>query len=228
MRILSVKKKLSSIAHINDVWEKLVPGSPRRTFPKGRVLDLHKDMDFNGKPGLYYIISGMLRLSYMGMEGEERTLLYAGPGVLLNVPSVLANDFGDSVATCMARTEVAIFDAELLSDMEFARNHPELMINLVHTLCQHLVMHSQRLADASLENTVSRLCRIIRELSQGSSESSPNITQQELAYLLGIHRATLTRAIAKLRQMKVIGKFTKKELQILDPGLLEELAGSRE
>lgn len=223
----SVSRKLSSISGVNNVWAKLLPDAKRRIFARGSVLDVARDITIQGHPGFYYIVSGLIRLSYIGLAGEERTILYAGPGVLLNVPTLLANDSDDTLATCVETTEIAIFDAALLHDVEFARNNPELMLNLVHTLCSHLVIHSQRLADAALENTISRLCRIIRELAPGRTSANPNITQQELALLLGIHRATLTRSLSRLRRMGVIGKFTKKELEVLNPALLEELAGSR-
>lgn len=223
----ATRNKLSYINGINAVWAKQIPASIRRSFPKGRVLDIERDMRIGDRTGFYYIISGLIRLAYIGMGGEERTLLYAGEGVLLNVPSILTNDFGDSVATCMEKTEIAIFDANLLSDIDFARENPELMLNLIHTLSFHLVMHSQRLAETSLENTISRLCSIIQEMASENGPIKPNFTQQELALILGIHRATLTRALTRLRNMGVIGKFTKRELEILDPVLLGELAGKR-
>ena len=51
------------------------------------------------------------------------------------------------------------------------------------------------------------------------------MTQQELALLLGMHRTTLTRILCRLREMNVLGRFTRHELRILDRVRLEELAG---
>ena len=48
---------------------------------------------------------------------------------------------------------------------------------------------------------------------------------RELALLLGMHRTTLTRILCRLREMNVLGRFTRHELRILDRVRLEELAG---
>ena len=46
-----------------------------------------------------------------------------------------------------------------------------------------------------------------------------------VALLLGMHRTTLTRILCRLREMNVLGRFTRHELRILDRVRLEELAG---
>lgn len=165
-----------------------------------------------------------MRVSYVGSEGEERPILYAGPGTLLNVPSVIANDFSNSLAECVLPTEIAILDSGLITDPAFVKKYPELMINLVHSLCVHMVIHTQRLADDSLYGTLTQVCRVLREISSGREHCAPGLSQQELARLLGVHRATLTRAIFRLRGLGIIGKFTRNELEILDPHRLCKLA----
>lgn len=214
----------STVEGLNEPWAALLPGAPRKQFPAGAPLDLGRDVLFRGRPGLYYVIRGRVRVSYVGSEGEERPVLYAGPGTLLNVSSVIADDFSNSLAECVLPTEIAILDPALITDPEFVRKYPELMINLVRSLCVHMVIHTQRLADASLCGTVAQVCRVLREISSGRERCAPGITQQELARLLGVHRATLTRALFRLRGLGIIGKFTRKELEILDPGRLSELA----
>ena len=185
-------------------------------------------MKEDGRPCFYYILSGRIRLSYVGRGGEERTILYAGPGSLMNVPSVVADDVKNTVVTCMEAAEVALFDAAILTDTRFAAEHPDLMINLVQSLCVHLVIHSQRLAEQALADSLSQVCRVVCELAErhgGSDRFAPGMTQQELALLLGMHRTTLTRILCRLREMNVLGRFTRHELRILDRVRLEELAG---
>lgn len=146
----------------------------------------------------------------------------------MNVPSVVADDVKNTVVTCMEAAEVALFDAAILTDTRFAAEHPDLMINLVQSLCVHLVIHSQRLAEQALADSLSQVCRVVCELAErhgGSDRFAPGMTQQELALLLGMHRTTLTRILCRLREMNVLGRFTRHELRILDRVRLEELAG---
>lgn len=103
------------------------------------------------------------------------------------------------------------------------------MINLVQSLCVHLVIHSQRLAEQALRIPFRRCavwCANWRKLPpEEATRFAPGMTQQELALLLGMHRTTLTRILCRLREMNVLGRFTRHELRILDRVRLEELAG---
>lgn len=75
-------------------------------------------------------------MAYVGANGEERTILYAGAGTLMNVPTIIAGDIKNTVVTCTERVEAAIFDAVLLTDRAFAAAHPDLLLNLIHSLCR--------------------------------------------------------------------------------------------
>lgn len=224
----SIFRKQSTVTGLNRIWQRLLPLARIRKFPRGSLLDISANLDFRGKPGFYYIMSGKVRLSYMDQDGNERTILYAGPGSLMNIPSIMADDLADTFARCIGETQIAIFDAELLASEDFVARNPDLMLNLVQSLCVHLVIHTQRLAESYLANTLGQVCRWVLELAQhngGRTRLVPNITQQELALLLGIHRTTLTRALARLRKQDVLGKFTKSSLVITDMEKLRQIAG---
>lgn len=186
----------------------------------------HRRFEYGIALFLLYL-SGTVRLAYVGANGEERTILYAGAGTLMNVPTIIAGDIKNTVVTCTERVEAAIFDAGLLTDRAFAAAHPDLLLNLIHSLCIHLVIHSQHLGDASLVGTMGHVCRVFQEMSQkygGRPRFSPDMTQQELAALLGIHRTTLTRILCRLKALNIIEKYTKNDLHILDMEALDRLA----
>ena len=117
----------------------------RRVFPKRHTIDVSN----TESPYFYYILSGTVRLAYVGANGEERTILYAGAGTLMNVPTIIAGDIKNTVVTCTERVEAAIFDAGLLTDRAFAAARPDLLLNLIHSLCRmglprHERHHQQR------------------------------------------------------------------------------------
>lgn len=103
--------KGSTVGRLNSPWERVLHLASRRAFRKGQTIDIGAGMKEDGRPCFYYILSGRIRLSYVGRGGEERTILYAGPGSLMNVPSVVADDVKNTVVTCMEAAEVALFDA---------------------------------------------------------------------------------------------------------------------
>ena len=143
--------KSSRVSDLNTPWEQVLHLASRRVFPKRHTIDVSN----TESPYFYYILSGTVRLAYVGANGEERTILYAGAGTLMNVPTIIAGDIKNTVVTCTERVEAAIFDAGLLTDRAFAAAHPDLLLNLIHSLCIHLVIHSQHLGDASLRNIIS-------------------------------------------------------------------------
>ena len=215
--------KSSRVSDLNTPWEQVLHLASRRVFPKRHTIDVSN----TESPYFYYILSGTVRLAYVGANGEERTILYAGAGTLMNVPTIIAGDIKNTVVTCTERVEAAIFDAGLLTDRAFAAAHPDLLLNLIHSLCIHLVIHSQHLGDASLVGTMGHVCRVFQEMSQkygGRPRFSPDMTQQELAALLGIHRTTLTRILCRLKALNIIEKYTKNDLHILDMEALDRLA----
>ena len=231
--------KSSRVSDLNTPWAQVLHLASRRVFPKRHTIDVSN----TESPYFYYILSGTVRLAYVGANGEERTILYAGAGTLMNVPTIIAGDIKNTVVTCTERVEAAIFDAGLLTDRAFAAAHPDLLLNLIHSLCRmglprherhhqqrregHLVIHSQHLGDASLVGTMGHVCRVFQEMSQkygGRPRFSPDMTQQELAALLGIHRTTLTRILCRLKALNIIEKYTKNDLHILDMEALDRLA----
>lgn len=224
----SMLMKSSRVSNLNTPWARVLHLAERRCFRRNQLIDVAASG--TATPYFYYIVSGTVRLSYVGAGGEERTILYAGPGTLMNVPSVLAEDVENTMVVCTEDVDAAIFDAALLTDAAFAAAHPDLMLNLVHSLCIHLVIHSQHLGDASLAGSLGHVCRIFWEMSEkcgGKTRFSPDMTQQELAALLGIHRTTLTRILCRLRGMGVVARYTKRDLHILNPDRLAALAADR-
>jgi|GEM_PF-839828 len=141
----AILMKSSRVSDLNTPWEQVLHLASRRVFPKRHTIDVSN----TESPYFYYILSGTVRLAYVGANGEERTILYAGAGTLMNVPTIIAGDIKNTMVTCTERVEAAIFDAGLLTDRAFAAAHPDLLLNLIHSLCRmglprHERHHQQR------------------------------------------------------------------------------------
>ncbi|MFQ8736370.1 MAG: TRAP transporter large permease subunit [Bilophila wadsworthia] len=126
------------------------PGHRCCTSPPGASSQAAHHRRFEYGIALFLLYPfGTVRLAYVGANGEERTILYAGAGTLMNVPTIIAGDIKNTVVTCTERVEAAIFDAGLLTDRAFAAAHPDLLLNLIHSLCRmglprHERHHQQR------------------------------------------------------------------------------------
>lgn len=60
--------KSSRVSDLNTPWEQVLHLASRRVFPKRHTIDVSN----TESPYFYYILSGTVRLAYVGANGEER------------------------------------------------------------------------------------------------------------------------------------------------------------
>lgn len=214
----------ASVGGMNTVWERMLHLARPRVYPKGCPLLLAGEAltDF------YYLARGKLRIIHGAESGRERSMLYIGGGNLFNEASALAGfDNPDSQMICLEESEIWRFKGGLLHDPAFVRAHPELVINLMISLStKTLTMHAS-LSNTGNSSSLAQVSRFLLGLSRAHGNSrnfKPGMTQQELATLLGLHRATLVRTINHLKNAGVIAGFTKNSLRISDLEALRRLA----
>lgn len=59
--------KSSRVSDLNTPWEQVLHLASRRVFPKRHTFDVSN----TESPYFYYILSGTVRLAYVGANGEE-------------------------------------------------------------------------------------------------------------------------------------------------------------
>ena len=79
--------------HLNTPWEQVLHLASRRVFPKRHTIDVSN----TESPYFYYTFRGPYGWPMSGANGEERTILYAGAGTLMNVPTIIAGDIKNTV-----------------------------------------------------------------------------------------------------------------------------------
>jgi len=196
-----VYSKVSKVGGTCSCWAEVRHLGTTRIFEKHQIIDVSDEGYF------FYIHSGRVKVTYLERNGQEMTLLLAEAGSLLNIVAQFVAGDKPPLLTCMERTEVVILDGSLLTDTDFVSRHPEQIISLLATLAFRLEIHSQQASDSSLLTTLSYLCRVFWDIySKGGGEYTldPNMTQQELADLLGVNRTTITRSLHRLRQQGIL------------------------
>ena len=211
-----------SLNGVNSPWEQILHLASRYAYPKGRLLLL----DDRAIRDFYYIEHGRLRITYASKGGQERAMLEIRRGTIFNEASALVGyDNPDTQYLCLEDTVLWRFDGGLLTDSAFVREHPEQIINLMRSLGgKTLTMHEQ-LSYTGTSRALIQLGRYLLRSVQthGGPTFRPDLTQQELAAALGIHRATLVRCIRTLRERGILGAFTRSRLEIIDLTALKAL-----
>ena len=209
---------------VNKPWEVMLPEGRKLTVRGPSLFE-----PFGDRLDFYYLASGIILVMHADMEGNERATLRIGPGSLFNEGPALAGfDAPDSPFLCQTDCIVYGFSHTLLHDPAFVAARPGLIINLMRGLGVKLLMYHTSLSNFVGVSAVARVSRFLCALARRrrSLAFDPGMTQEDLATLLGMHRATLVRALRELRRQGALLRFTKHRVEIGDMELLHQLAGT--
>lgn len=213
--------RIGHVADLNREWEDVLHFAVKVVYPKDAVIPHQKAR------GMYYLSKGSVAISYTSSCGRERLTLCIEPGCLFNEARTLSGYNPGGRFVCTSDVVVWRFPEHLLENADFVREHPVQIANLLRSMGVKMLIHYTFLADMGTGSHVVHVCRFILSLARKNNNSTTfpcRMTQQEVADLLGIHRATLARALQRLRQSGVITSFTSRKVQISDWNLLVSLA----
>lgn len=217
--------------HLCPSWDRVRHLATRQVYPKGAlILDMEAPAD-----GVYYVHSGQVDTILYTLDGPEKVLYCIGAGCVFGEASCFSTGVTGE-ASVWARTPCTVyFFSRATVEGAIAREHPALLIELAGLLGHIVRMYGIWLQDSLSQDYFVRVCRIldyfIRWKRPGLPAGSPEVlirsdlTQGDIAKLLGIHRVTVTKAVARLKELGVIRHFTKTELDVADYQALRRLAG---
>lgn len=208
-------KKGLFLEEINSPWREILHKGRKHVFPKG-----HREVC--GGEQFYLIISGLVRLDFMGRVSSSGASLYMGPGCLFNeIPALQAARTSQVGFFCTMPTEAWAFNADLLYDEEFISEYPRLIGNLMQSLAEKTSELFLYLMYARGASSLSRICATLLHLT---NNERLKMAQCEMAMMLGLHPTTVARHMRHLREEGIIGTFTKNRLEVLDLPALQKLA----
>ena len=167
------------------------------SLPRGRVV-------FNeGESGdsLYVVLSGKIKLSRRAPDGRENVLAVMGPSDQFGELSVF--DPGPRTATATAVTDVKLARMPQTVLRPWIEAHPEVGKRLLHVLARRLRRTNDSVADLIFTDVPGRVAKALLQMADrfGSRDSDGlrvrhDLTQEELAQLVGASRETVNKALA--------------------------------
>lgn len=214
--------RIAHVADLNRPWEEILDYATKSVYPKGAEIP-HLKIG-----GIFYLARGSVNLFYTSSCGRERLTLCINAGCLFNEARTVAGYTPEGRYVCTSPSEIWRFPKRLLEDHDFIRKHPAQIANLVRSMGVKMLIHYTFLADMGTGSHEVHLCRFILTLARMNKNKTLfpcGMTQQEVANLLGIHRATLARVLQRLKRLGLIASFTSRNIQITDWNRLVALAG---
>jgi len=150
---------------------------------------------------LYIIISGKIKLTKAAPDGRENLLSVHGPGEMFGELSLFDPVPRTASATAVTDTELAGLAHEDVRGWLSTR--PEVSMHLLQALAQRLRRINEVKADLVFTDVPGRVAKALLDLAErfGVQNSdgiqvNHDLTQEELAQLVGASRETVNKALA--------------------------------
>ncbi|QPK79328.1 Crp/Fnr family transcriptional regulator [Corynebacterium lizhenjunii] len=166
-------------------------------FPRGATIFEE------GEPGdrLYIITSGKIKLARHAPDGRENLLTVMGPSDMFGELSIFDPGPRTSSAVCVTEVHAATMNSEMLK--QWVADHPAIAQQLLRVLARRLRRTNANLADLIFTDVPGRVAKTLLQLANrfGSQEGGAlrvnhDLTQEEIAQLVGASRETVNKALA--------------------------------
>ncbi|MEO6791954.1 MAG: Crp/Fnr family transcriptional regulator [Ornithinibacter sp.] len=156
-----------------------------------------------GDPGdrLYVIGEGKIKLGRSSSDGRENLLAILGPGEMFGELSLFDPGPRTATATAIAETQVLSMSHQQLG--EFLRERPGVATTLLAALARRLRRTNESLADLVFTDVPGRVAKALLDLAGRFGRPvdegvmvAHDLTQEELAQLVGASRETVNKALA--------------------------------
>jgi CRP/FNR family transcriptional regulator, cyclic AMP receptor protein len=150
---------------------------------------------------LYVIGEGKIKLGLTSADGRENLLAILGPGEMFGELSLFDPGPRTATATAIAETQLLALGHEDLDS--FLLGRPAVAANLLTALARRLRRANETLADLVFTDVPGRVAKALLDLSirfgrpaEDGILVAHDLTQEELAQLVGASRETVNKALA--------------------------------
>ncbi|MFZ9284182.1 MAG: Crp/Fnr family transcriptional regulator [Candidatus Nanopelagicales bacterium] len=160
-----------------------------------------------GDPGdrLYVVMHGKVKLGSQADDGRENMFAVLGPGEMFGELSLF--DPSPRQANAVALTDVTLLGLANESLQPWLTGRPEVAIGLLRALARRMRKTHGSLSDLVFTDVPGRVAKALIELAKKFGEHQDNgvrvnhdLTQEELAQLVGASRETVNKALADFAQ----------------------------
>jgi CRP/FNR family cyclic AMP-dependent transcriptional regulator len=164
---------------------------------KGTILFAEGD----GGDQLYVIAEGKLKLGTSSGDGRENLLSILGPGEMFGELSLF--DPGPRTSTATAVTDAKLLSLGQEKLLPWLVENPKVSLQLLASLAQRLRRTNEAVGDLVFSDVPGRVAKALIDLGERFGKKTEeglfvhhDLTQEELAQLVGASRETVNKALA--------------------------------
>ncbi|WP_040313063.1 Crp/Fnr family transcriptional regulator [Gleimia coleocanis] len=156
-----------------------------------------------GDPGtrLYIITEGKVKLGHTSIDGRENLLAVLGPGEIIGELTLF--DPGPRSTTATAVSPVTLLHLDHADLVTTLYNNPSMSKHMLRALARRLRRTNESLADLVFSDVPGRVAKALLDLAERFGSNTENgvhvphdLTQEELAQLVGASRETVNKSLA--------------------------------
>ena len=193
-----VLRKAPLFAALDDGSASALQGSMSRvSMRRGDVVFAEGDLGDR----LYVVADGKVKLGRTATDGRENLLAILGPGEMFGELSLFDPGARTATATAVAETQLIALGHEDLNT--FLSGRPAVATTMLAALARRLRRTNEALSDLVFTDVPGRVAKALLDLSNRFGRSSEegilvahDLTQEELAQLVGASRETVNKALA--------------------------------
>ncbi|MCE5324984.1 MAG: Crp/Fnr family transcriptional regulator [Planctomycetaceae bacterium] len=194
-----------------------------------RVQKVHKGQMFfsPGQPAdrFFAVLEGRVKIFIVSPRGDEQTLHLYGPGSTFGEAAMLRG--GDFPAYAEATTDSRVLVISRQSLRAALTRNADLALGMMAGLSAKLHEFNRLIEELSLKEVPARLAGVLLRQARAAGKKTFKLahTKRELAAQIGTVSETLSRALAKLKSLKLIA-VKGSQITVLDLHGLEALASA--
>lgn len=181
-----------------------------KTYSKGTVVFFQRDEPDK----LFFIMEGIVKLSFCKDSGEERITEFINGGRFLGAPDFFCRSTYGITATAHTNVKMISFSEEQVK--ELLEKDQEFSHSLAYSLSRETQAMGRQLVGETFLPAVARIGAALHNLKvqigipagDGLRVIVP-VTQSELAFFVGCNRVTVTKALNQLYDENLIEKKAK-------------------
>lgn len=183
----------------------------RKVYNEGEIIFSQGDR----AEKMFLVKAGRIKLSKLTYEGDEIILDFRKSGDFLG-EYILTETFEYPVtATCVERSLICGFTKNNFEKLVL--EYPQIGLKVIKNLCKHIEILTAKQEVLAIKNIEDKLYNLLLNIARFHGKQSKEgiiidipLTHEELGFLIGAHRVSITRALKLLKDKKVIFQRNKK------------------
>ncbi|MCB2191554.1 MAG: Crp/Fnr family transcriptional regulator [Deltaproteobacteria bacterium] len=190
--------------------EALSQAAQRRRYQKGETIF------YQGEPArrMFLLKAGRVKLCKVTAEGNELILDFRAGGDFLGEGMLTSEEEFPLSAVCLEETLTCGFTREGFESLVL--QHPNIGLQVIRNLSERIDSLTQRVGSMSATHLEERLHQVLWQVARehgipagDGRELAMPFTHEELSFLVGAHRVSITRAMKALREAGMVAQRGK-------------------